>query len=78
MELKICSLIIIKMMLYPVTMLEKFRDSPSGDIDNNKEVDVQEGDAEHITDDSSRTVRMDMVRRPVRQVTLTVKKMKNG
>ena len=78
MELKICSLIIIKMMLYSVTMLEKFRDSPSGDIDNNKEVDVQEGDAEHITDDSSRTVRMDMVRRPVRQVTLTVKKMKNG
>ena len=56
----------------------KFRDSPSGDINNNKEEDVQEGDAVHITDDSSRTVRMDMVRCPVRQATLTAKKMKNG
>ena len=53
----------------------KVRDNLSSDIDNNK-VDVQEGDAEHITDDSSRMGRMDMVRHPVRQATLTAKKIK--
>ena len=78
MELKICSLIIIKNDTLSGDNVGEVRDSSSGDINNNKEVDVQEGDAEHRTIGSSRTVRMDMVRCPVRRVTLTVKKMKNG
>ena len=32
----------------------------SGDINNNEEVHVQERDAEHIPDDSPRTVRTDV------------------
>ena len=51
----------------------KVRDNLSRHINNN-EVDVQEGDAEHITDDSSRMGRMDMMRHPVRQATLTAKR----
>ena len=49
------------------------RDSLPGDV-NNEELVVQERDAEHITDESSRTVKMDMVRRPVRQATLKAKR----
>ena len=45
------------------------RDSLPGDV-NIEELVVQERDAEHITDESSRTVKMDMVRHPVRQATL--------
>ena len=43
------------------TMMEKIHsNSLSGDINNNEEVHVQEGDAEQIPDDSSRTVRTDV------------------
>ena len=51
----------------------KDRDSLPGDV-NNEEVVVQERETEHITDESSRTIKMDMVRRPVRQATLKAKR----
>ena len=65
---------IIKVILYPATINEgEDRDSLPGDV-NNEEVVVQERDTEHITDESSRTIKMDMVRHPVRQATLEAKR----